>query len=141
MLPDLKSFLDNKSVQLDEYREANANMRHFSNMRVAILTICFAINGILFKSTLEQTSRLITYGFALLGICTAFYFLLFDTRITKFYLFYRGRAIELEWLLGMNLHKRYWPRHRINVTNATKVLYWTIALIWVVLIVCKENSW
>ena len=139
MSSELQSILESRAVHLDEYKEANANMRHFSNMRVGILTICLAVNGVLFKSSLEQTSRLLSYGFLFLGVCSAFYFLIFDRRITKLYMFYRSRAVELEWMLGMNLHKRHWPRILINATNATKVLYSTIILVWLILLADKER--
>ncbi len=126
-----------EAKQLEEYKEVNNNMRHFSNMRLAVLTISLATNGVLIQSFMQQTNAFILIGLILMGLISTIAFLVFENRVTYFYLFYQARAMELEVILELKQHLRTRPKPMINATNATKALYLAIVVFWVILIFYK----
>ena len=126
-----------EAKQLEEYKEVNSNMRHFSNMRIAVLTISLAMNGVLIQSFLQQTNTFILIGLILMGLISTVAFLIFENRVTYFYLFYQARAMELEVILELKQHLRPRPRPFFNATNATKALYIAIAVFWLILVFYK----
>jgi len=126
-----------EQLLLEEYKEVNANMRHFSNMRLAVLTISLALNGVLIQSLLNQLVKLIIIGLTLVGIISTIVFLVFENRVTFYYLFYRSRAKEIESILQLAQYSRPIEKRIINATAATNFLYWTLIIFWIILIFYK----
>jgi hypothetical protein len=76
-------------------------------------------------------------GLILLGLISTIAFLVFENRVTYFYIFYQARAMELEVILELKQHLRSRPKPVINATNATRALYFSIVVFWVILIFYK----
>jgi hypothetical protein len=129
--------MEREQLLLEEYKEVNANMRHFSNMRLAVLTISLALNGVLIQSLLPQQIKFIIVGFILIGMISTIVFLVFENRVTFYYLFYRSRAREIESILKLTQYSRPLKKKIINATNATNFLYWLLIVFWVILIFYK----
>ena len=123
---------------LEEYKEANSNMRHFSNQRIGALTLSLALNGVLIDGTINQENIYIACAMGLLGMLSVAYFLLFDTRVAELYYTYRDRARALERDLNFKLYKEKGnSRKRFGVTKATKIFYSTIAILWATILLSK----
>ncbi len=129
--------MEREQLLIEEYKEVNTNMRHFSNMRLAVLTISLAINGVLMQSLLPQESITIAAGLILIGLISTLVFLIFENRVTFYYNYYRLRAREIETTLNLSQNSRPIKKIIINATNATRFLYWTLVIFWIVLIFYK----
>jgi hypothetical protein len=132
--------MEREQLLLEEYKEVNANMRHFSNMRVAVLTISLAINGVLMQSLIPQQAPIIIIGLIVIGMISTLVFLIFENRVTFYYNFYRLRAKEIESTLSLSQNSRTIKKKIINATNATIFLYCTIIVFWIFLIIYKLQS-
>lgn len=121
---------DNKSYVIEEYKEVGNNMRHFSNMRVAVLTIQLAINGVLLEKFASIDNLFLKFSISTLGVITSVVFFIFEIRVTIYYLHYQSRAKELETQIQFSQYLIKPPSSKINATLVTRILYWTFILIW-----------
>lgn len=123
---------------MEEYKEANSNMRHFSNQRIGALTLSLALNGVLIEGTIEQENLSVVCAMTLLGMLSVGYFLLFDNRVADLYYSYRDRARALERDFNFKLYKeKSKSRKNFGVTKATKIFYFAIAILWITIISSK----
>lgn len=120
---------------LEEYKEAGNNMRHFSNMRVAVLTISLAINGVLLEKLANNKEDVLKFSVFILGIISTLVFFVFESRVTTYYHHYQDRAKELEKILNFAQYLKKPPIARINATFVTKLLYLSFIIIWILLLV------
>ncbi|WBL43544.1 hypothetical protein PBT90_02410 [Algoriphagus halophytocola] len=120
-----------KDYDIEEYREVNLNMRHFSNMRVAVLTILLAANGAAFQAIGNQEELWVRFGIGTLGIISTLVFYVFENRVTAYYLHFQARAKVLEKKLGMRQYTSPFKSPRINATLIIKFLYLVLFLFWI----------
>ena len=106
-------------------------MRHFSNMRVAILTILLAINGVAIQAIGNQKELIIKFGIGAIGIMSTSVFYVFENRVTAYYLHFLARAKELEKSLGLKQYSKAFKSPIINATLVIKGLYLILLVFWV----------
>lgn len=135
-----QSATSNNAYILEEYKEVGNNMRHFSNMRVAVLTIVLAINGVLLEKFATIDNLFSKLSIFTIGVISSFVFLIFEKRVTTYYLHYQSRAKELETQLQFSQYLTQPPRSRINATFVTRLLYWTFILIWLLWLLKEISS-
>jgi hypothetical protein len=116
-----------------EYTEICNSNRHYSNLRFAILTVCFAIMGgllkILFDSPLCSTNPKIV-SLKVVGIVTALIFGIFELYCLNYILTFIENAKDLESKLG---YKQF--ENRENKILKTKYLKFANVGIYIVLII------
>ena len=126
----------------DEYLDATANMRHYSNLRFLQLTVFVAVTGGLI-AILSGTDTKTTLGAELLvkgiGVLMSVAFLFLEIRIVRHWEYHRHRAEELEDVLGLRQFKCR-PRYTwINGRNAAYMIFVGIGTFWLVTVVW-DNS-
>jgi len=92
----------------EEYRELNANMRYYANLRFAQLTIFVALTGSLIAALFTKdisVSPLAQFLLKVAGGYIAAMFWIMEERAADYWHHYRKRAVELEDLLGYRQHK------------------------------------
>ena len=124
---------------LEEYKDASANMRHYSNLRFAQLTIFVAVTGGLIailikdKGIGEAPAKLMI---KVMGIFMVFVFWIMEERIIRYWETHRRRAEELEDQLRYLQYKTRPKGKLIRGRTAARLLFggiiifWTVALIW-----------
>ncbi len=124
----------------EEYTEVNINIRHYSNLRFAQLTIFLALTGglvsvIFTKLTNEQATLKNCLEFA--GVFTTIMFWLIEESATKKWMAFKKRGDELEKILGYKQLTEF-PRSRfLSATNATRMLYIGITVFWTIVFFCS----
>jgi hypothetical protein len=117
---------------MDEYKEIGANLRHYSNLRFAQLTLFIVASGGL--ATLlareEIKSHVAPIGICILGLVVTFVFWIMEARIVNYWEHHRSRAAELEESLGFRQFRDR-PRHfLISGRQAARILFATSGLGW-----------
>lgn len=110
---------------IEEYKILNENMRWFSNVRFAQLTLLIAISVGLFTIVFTSKPPLSHIAAIILkaaGILTILAFWMLEELAADYWRHFRRRAEELEKELG---YKQYSTvrHHRINSTNMFRVLF------------------
>ncbi|MEJ5240079.1 MAG: hypothetical protein WHS87_02665 [Anaerolineales bacterium] len=120
-----------------EYAEVNQNFRHYSSLRFAILSVFFAIVGLLFSiafgpiNSTTYFSMLAKFG----GLLITVVFFIFEHILNEYLRHFAKVAMELEELLGYRQFKSR-PQFRVQTRHATYGLYilllifWVYALVW-----------
>ena len=122
------------SDSLEEYRDASANMRHYSNLRFAQLTIFFAVTGGLILGVTQGSESLDRDALRFAGLVVVLAFWVLEQRILNYWEVHRRRAKELEPPLGF---KQYSYREKHNILDhlisgrwATRVLFAGAIVFW-----------
>jgi hypothetical protein len=135
---------DNKKDDgyLDEYKEINNNVRFYGNMRFAQLTLFSAVTAalltIVFK-TQPSLSESLKMALEIGGLVSTFVIWTMEERSTGYGTKFIHRLQELEPLLGFN----QWQGRKIgtkagfSATNAVRLLYFSVAVFWILSIICK----
>ena len=133
--------MDTKTILMDEYKEVNNNMRHYSNMRIALLTITLALNGTVIKDINELRFNFTSFSLGIMGTLATCVFLIFENRVTAYYLFFQKRAKEIEIILEIKQYSREMISPKINATRATIFLYYSLILFWKIytILLCLIN--
>ena len=119
---------------IDEYKEASSNMRTYTNMRFAQLTLFIAITGILINVLFVQDSgTTCPFQFAMKigGLIVGVVFLLMEERASDFFHHYKKRAIELEGQLGFQQYINRPERKLITATNGVRILFVADIIFWI----------
>ncbi len=121
----------------DEYLDASANMRHYSNMRFAQLTLFLGLNaGLISVLSGINNGGLVLKLFGLLGTIA---FLIMENRAESYFHAYRTRAVSLETELGFSQHSERPEASALNTIlssrNAVFGLYAAVIILWIALIV------
>lgn len=123
------SFEPNTISKEAEFKELNAAIRHYSNMRFLILPVYFAINGaLLVGSQYEKLSHIPKIEFAVAffasGLCIFFVFI---ERVLNSYLnTFVARCKEMQ----RDTFWSYMPVTRERVTYSVRSLYCFVAGCW-----------
>ncbi len=118
----------------EEYLDASTNVRHWSNLRFAQLTVYIAVSGgltaILFNSAfiLAEPFRLII---ASAGVITTIVFWITEERTMAYWRNFIERAAALEPALGYRQYSTRPPGKLISSANAIRVLFVLLFIFWV----------
>ena len=122
----------------DEYMDVSANMRQYGNMRFAQLTLFIAVIAgllvILFESDPPLDSS-VRYVLKFGGLIITIVFWIMEERATSYWDHYRNRAVELEKQLGYKQYSTRPTRGFFSATNAVRVLYSFMFLLWVITLI------
>ncbi len=125
-----------------EYTEVNNNIRHYSNMRFAQLTIYVAITGVLinfFFNKVDTLKSVTKFCFEIGGIYIAIMFWIMEKSATKKWKAFKARAIELEKELGYKQITNFPSSALFSATNATQMLFLGGILFWAITICTFYN--
>jgi membrane associated rhomboid family serine protease len=123
---------------MEEYLDASNNMRHYGNMRFALLTLFSALTAgvitVLFKDG-NPVSGLYTTALKLIGFVVTVAFFIMELRATEMFNHYCTRAKELDQMLGSTQHITRPDAGLLGVRilsaqYATNVLYISVAAFW-----------
>jgi hypothetical protein len=125
----------------EEYKELSNNIRFYANMRFAQLTLFSAVTAALLtivfvrEPPLEEAARTVL---KIGGGIVTFVFWVMEERSNGYGMHFARRIIELEGLLGY----RVWQGRRMgtkaifSATNAVRLMYFFVAVFWLVTILC-----
>lgn len=121
-----------------EYTEVCLNNRHYSNMRFAIFTVCFAIFGglvsLIYDSKfLVKNDPFLQDKLKLGGLFISIIFFLFEWYCSGYLLVFIKRAKELESLLGYKQFTKREERKRFRaniLANCPIWIYISLILFW-----------
>jgi len=118
----------------DEYMDASSNVRHWSTLRFAQLTIYIALMGGLLNIIYGKSGSLSIQAGILLKIAGLLLTLLFwnlqERTMLYWYNFVR-RAAELEETLGFSQYSNRPKAGVFSSRNAMRLLFFVMALLWV----------
>ncbi len=120
---------------IDEYKECNVNMRHYSNMRFAQTSLFLIINGFLFNGVFDADAGAVIDAslIGLLGISLAFVFIIMQERRYHLWKATFERAKELEKdSLGFSQHIKRPGRYGLTSRSMTNVIYVLSGISWVI---------
>lgn len=123
-------------IQLEEYRQVNENLRFYGNLRFAQLTLFFVATGALLAALNQRgllVGRLGQTGISAAGLLVVVVFLVMEQASVKYWLHYRDRAVVLESSLELELYSVRPSRSVFNATNATRLLFAAVAVMWTLL--------
>ena len=117
------------------YKDLSENMRQYTNMRFAQLTIFVALTGSLvvvgFGGSLAKPNSIVL---AVVGILIAVVFWVMEERAADFWHHFKDRAVELESQLNYRQYTDL-PTAKgkgwISATNATRLFHYGAILFWI----------
>ena len=127
---------------IEEYKECNSNLRHYSNMRFAELTLFFAINaGLLSVLSDNQSSldQLIEFLLRVLGILISILFAVMNDRRVALWVSLKERAVEIENQLELEQYQKRPKAKFLSNRNMAKAIYYLFILFWS-LFILREHT-
>jgi hypothetical protein len=124
---------DNEHLRT-EYEQVNENLRHYSNMRFAQMTLFAAITAGLWSATHGLKTSPQWLGAIIIGIggvITVAIFWVMEERAADYWHHFKERAIQLESMLGYTQYKERPKRDYVSATNAVRAFYAAVMLIWI----------
>lgn len=122
---------------IEEYKEVASNLRHYSNLRFANLTLFAVITAGLFSAVFQSSPSLqnsTQVSLKVLGILVVAFFAIIEDRIHQYWFWLHSRAKELEDLLEFRqywiLHMKLPPRALLSSRNAIRALLAVTGLGW-----------
>ena len=126
----------------DEYNSLCENMRWYSNIRLAQLTLFFALTAALLTVVFTSgpsLSYLATVALKIGGVLTGIIFWILEERTAEYWRHFRRRAMELEGELGYRQFSTT-PRHKISTTHILRVFFAAVLLLWVISLFVSYSS-
>jgi len=123
----------NEHLQV-EYQDVSENLRHYSNMRFAQMTLFLAITaglGSVIIHDLKTPSQWLRTIGGVGGAVAAVIFWVLEERAADYWHHFRRRAVQLEKILGYAQYRERPARSYVTATNAVRVFYAIILLFWV----------
>lgn len=121
-----------------EYEQINENLRHYGNMRFAILIVSLAITtgliAVVFGERQTSLSQMANTLLHAAGLGSAIVFWVMQERAADYWHGFWNRAVTVENALGLDQHtERPIPRVSVLVTatNASRSLYFGMIVFWV----------
>jgi hypothetical protein len=118
----------------DEYMDASSNVRHWSTLRFAQLTIYIALMGGLLNLIFGKSGSLSSQAGILIKVAGLLLTLLFwnlQERTMLFWYNFVRRAAELEETLGFNQYKSRPRAGILSSRNSMRLLFLVMSLLWV----------
>lgn len=119
---------------LDEYKSVSENIRWYSHMRFAQLTLFSGLTAAIFTLAFSQTFIIHTIAVGLLkigGVAVCLSHWILEARADEYWAHYMERAEELEKKLKFKQYTMR-PRHRIRTSYIIRGLLGLIAVFWTV---------
>jgi hypothetical protein len=116
---------------LDEYKSVNENMRHYSNMRFAQLTLYFGLSAALLTVVLAEKAKPYTQSMAVGAVITTAVFWLLERRAADYWHHFCRRASELEDVLSMKQWRTRPARRVFSATRAVEFLLLVAGAYWI----------
>ena len=110
-----------------EYTEVNNNLRHYSSLRFAQMTIFLAISGALASTFLEKNESLnpiIKFCIEIGGVFLTVMFWIMEESATKKWRAFHTRAINLEKDSNNKQWTNFPQSELFSATNATRMIFW-----------------
>ncbi len=124
-----------KGEPIEEYKIASENLRWYSNIRFAQLTLFFAITALIANNVLVNQTLSSMFGnlIKMAGVfaCALFFYL--ELRADNYWSHFIKRAVELEQTLGYKLYKER-PIRKLRTTHAIRAFIFLIAIFWIITI-------
>jgi len=117
----------------EEYKDLSDNMRLYTNMRFALLTLYFALTAGLATALFTVAPPLddsLRFALKIIGVIASGAFGVMEKRAADYWHHFRRRAVDLEKSLG---YKQYTDRPTarfLSATNATRVMVWGGVPLW-----------
>jgi hypothetical protein len=127
-----------KSEPIEEYKIASENLRWYSNIRFAQLTLFFAITALIANNVLVNQTLSPIFGnlIKMAGVFACVLFFYLELRADNYWSHFMKRAVELEQALG---HKQYTERpiRKIRTTHAIRTFIFLVAVFWIITLFVK----
>ena len=122
---------------VEECKGCDQNLRHYSNMRFAELTLFFAVNAALFSVVFREPElgQLEQVVATVVGIFVSIMFGIMNRRRVALWAALHRRAVALEHELGLAQYSSRPPEGILSNRNAARALYVLMFLIWLVLFI------
>ncbi len=117
---------------LDEYKIAAENMRWYSNIRFAQLTLFVALTTLILTRLYAGSPPLpsvIAIALKILGGVSSAVFAYMEIRADEYWSHYMRRAVELEKSLGYGQYTSR-PQRRLRTTHVLRILFLSVFLFW-----------
>jgi len=126
-----------KGDPIHEYKSASDNMRWYSNIRFAQITLFFALTAFLYSEVFSSNNTLPPFmlvGLKVVGIASALAFAYMERRADDYWLHFMARACTLEKQLD---YKQYTTRPARAFATSTIILmlYGVMCLFWIAALV------
>ena len=130
----------NRSDLIVEYQECGTNMRHYSNLRFAILTIFAAATAALIPAydkfpTLKVNISIVPF----FGVLLCIIFLVMHERTVDLWLKFYKRAITIEEIMLFSQYKSRREGIILSNRNATRLLFSCLIIFWLIIAFAKCN--
>jgi hypothetical protein len=127
-----------KAKPEEEYKIVSDNIRWYSNIRFAQLTLFFALTAGLYNSIIPPNPTLPNLLSIILkvgGILSTFAFAYLEWRADAYWLHFMNRACSLEKKLGFRQYTDR-PSRAFPTSTIIMMMYAAVAIFWVFTIVC-----
>jgi hypothetical protein len=124
---------NNEHLQV-EYQDISENLRHYSNMRFAQMTLFLAITaglGSVIINDLKTPCQWLRTIVGVGGAVATVIFWVLEERAADYWHHFRQRAVQLEEILGYAQYRERPARSYVTATNAVRVFYTINFLYWV----------
>lgn len=123
----------------DEYNSLNDNMRWYSNIRFAQLTLFVAMTAGLLTVIAPSDppfSHTVTVVLKIGGCLTVIFFWIMEERAAEYWRHFMRRAVELEKELGYKQYSTR-PQHKVNTTHVFRVFFSSMLLMWIATLIWR----
>ena len=125
----------------NEYKIASENMRWYSNIRFAQLTLFFVLTAGLYNEVFSSKTAMpifILVSLKIGGILSALAFAYLEKRADDYWLHYITRASNLEKKLGYRQYSTR-PDRSFSTSTVILILYGAIVLFWLATLVFAQQ--
>jgi hypothetical protein len=133
-----------ESFLLEEYKEIGANLRHYSNLRFANLTLYTAISGALLSVAYESLSEagkgLGVGALAIFGILAGILLWVNESRIQAYWYAFLGRGREIEIELGSKQYTQAPKKSLISSRNAARSYFVLVSILWIAIVFASPGG-
>jgi hypothetical protein len=119
----------------EEYKDVSDNIRYYGSMRFVLLTLFATLSATIMAALFLSTtppSMPTKVVLKILGIVLVIVFGFIDQRTSEYWGAFWIRAVELEAKLNYSQYKARPHRRIMNITNATRLLYLTVLVFWII---------
>lgn len=120
---------------LEEYKDASANMRHYSSLRFAQLTVFMAVVGVLLICVVRlsgASNELARSMLKVFGLAVTVAFWILEERVVLYWDHHRRRAEKLEETLQFAQYTGRRAPLFVRGRAATRLLFGVAVVFWVI---------
>ena len=120
----------NEERLLEQYKEANAQARHYSNLRFASLTVFLAITFGLLTVVCKDTFQWLRIGAALSGLIVTIVFWLIEAGINTYIDHFHSCARSLEGQLRLDMWCALQGKALVRAHTTMRILFLVVLVFW-----------